>query len=181
MFPVELEWIRRFARETKAPPGKLIDLGSQSKHYRDHHCGGYDLAEIFGREVVNVDIVPYDGVDVVADAADIRWVFGENAMAIVVACNILQYVRDIQKVVSSVHYVLMSGGEAIFIVPFVYNREDTYLVRTSVEDIWIKDRNRVSLEQLKDAALKAGFMVVECGTSDPNGETVSVYLIGRKP
>lgn len=83
-----------------------------------------DLKLIIGSGVtrypaaVHLDIDDFPGVDVVADAHQLP--FRDNSFAGVVCEVVLEHVRDPRQVVAETWRTLKPGGQAFFIVPFLF-------------------------------------------------------------
>jgi len=83
--------------------GVIINLGSGVSSY--------------GGGVINCDICPYKGVDVVCDASAIPV---ENCSAdLIINIALLEHVKDPQKVVDEMLRILKDGGELWCFVPFL--------------------------------------------------------------
>jgi SAM-dependent methyltransferase/uncharacterized protein YbaR (Trm112 family) len=67
---------------------------------------------------VNIDIVPVEGVDLVADAGNLP--FRDGCCSNVACPALLEHVLDPRKVVSEIHRVLEAGGEFQAVVPFCH-------------------------------------------------------------
>jgi SAM-dependent methyltransferase len=159
----ELDWIREFARTTKALSGPVLDLGSQDENYRSKNCGGYKLESIFfPRKVFFSDLVPGRGVDIVCDAEYIDRYLVRGSMSIVVSSNLLQYVESPGRVISAVSKVLHPRGEVIFIVPKVYPGKDDYevLPRHDFAGTKIVDRRRFRTEEVVGMVEDAGMTLL---------------------
>lgn len=82
----------------------ILNIGSGVHRYR--------------RDVINLDIFPYEGVDVVADATALP--FPEDTADAMLCVAMLEHVPNPQKVVDEMLRVLKPGGQAYVFVPFVY-------------------------------------------------------------
>lgn len=69
------------------------------------------------RDIINVDIFPFDEVDMVADAAQLPIESDSVDCAINIA--MLEHVPDPQAVISEMHRVMREGGEFLCFVPFM--------------------------------------------------------------
>src|SRR5262249_52465520 len=97
------------------PPNPIIfDIGSKSAR------GAYAFGTPpQGARVVCVDIDPGEGVDLVADAHDLRMV-QDNSVDCAVCVSTLQHVRYPAKVVKEMHRILRPGGIIYVNVPFIF-------------------------------------------------------------
>lgn len=68
--------------------------------------------------VTNVDIAPYDGVDVVADITTLP--NKDGSVARIVCDQVLEHVLEPERVVAEMYRVLKSGGYAYVSTPFMY-------------------------------------------------------------
>lgn len=84
--------------------GKKLNLGSGPR--------------IIGSDIVNVDLHPYPGVSIVADACAVP--LPDSSIARIVSDNVLEHVRDPQKAVKEMHRLLETGGMAYVATPFLY-------------------------------------------------------------
>lgn len=73
--------------------------------------------KILPDSVVNLDIYPYVGVSVVADAAQIP--FLDNSVDAIVCDNLLEHVKDPGKIVEELYRILKPGGKIFVGVPFI--------------------------------------------------------------
>jgi len=115
------------------PQGALVvDLGSKSA------LGNYVFSTSFGRaKIIGVDIEPFEGVAVVADAHHLPFV--SSSVDCVICVSVLQYVRQPKQVVDEIFRVLRPDGLVYLNVPFVArdapDPEDLY--RFSVSGIQV--------------------------------------------
>ncbi len=72
----------------------------------------------YGKHIKNIDIFPYEGVDIVADAMELP--LADNSVDGVICEYLLEHVPNPQRVVDEIIRVLRPGGEAYIAVPFVY-------------------------------------------------------------
>ena len=72
----------------------------------------------FKGNVLNVDIFPYKGVDVVANAEELP--FATGSVDAVVCESLLEHVPRPQKIVDEMYRVLKPGGKMYIVIPFVY-------------------------------------------------------------
>lgn len=89
---------------SRRDPGDLIvNIGS----------GGWEL----GPEVVNLDVLPYDAVDLCGDVH--RLPFGDGQVDALVCTGVLEHIADPVAAVSQFHRVLRPGGVVLCTVPFL--------------------------------------------------------------
>ncbi len=72
----------------------------------------------YGDSIKNIDIFPYSGVDIVADAMELP--LATNSVDGVICEYLLEHVPNPQRVVDEIIRVLRPNGEAYIAVPFVY-------------------------------------------------------------
>lgn len=72
----------------------------------------------FGSNVLNVDIFPYEGVDVVADAQALP--FEDNSVDGILCEMLIEHVPHPEKVISEIKRVLKPNGSLYLSTPFVY-------------------------------------------------------------
>ncbi|PIR49071.1 hypothetical protein COU80_01515 [Candidatus Peregrinibacteria bacterium CG10_big_fil_rev_8_21_14_0_10_55_24] len=88
------------------PDAIVLNIGSLSKDLKDMH-----------RRMLNLDLVAYPNVDVVADAH--RLPFVDESMDIVLFKNVLEHVRDPLTVMEEIQRVLKPGGLLFIKLPFL--------------------------------------------------------------
>ena len=69
-------------------------------------------------DMVNLDIYPYRGIDVVADAMHMP--YADNAFDGVICECLLEHVPEPERIVQEILRVLKPGGRAFIVVPFLY-------------------------------------------------------------
>jgi SAM-dependent methyltransferase len=116
------------------PDAVLLNIGSGVHRYRD--------------TMVNLDVYPYEGVDVLADASALP--FPDGTFDGVLCEALLEHVRDPQAVIREMLRVLKVGGRALSSVPFVYPfhacPNDFYRWSVSgAKELW-KEADIVSIE-----------------------------------
>ncbi len=95
---------RRFlARYVRGRPGVFVNVGSGNT--------------ILDPRVINFDASPYDGVDIVCDAADLP--LEDASVDVVLDVSVLEHVPDPARVVAEIRRVLRPGGRVYTDVPFV--------------------------------------------------------------
>ena len=73
---------------------------------------------VIGSEVENIDMHPYSGVSIVADAANIPLPAG--SVARIISDNVLEHVKNPQAAVAEMHRLLEPSGLAYIATPFLY-------------------------------------------------------------
>ncbi len=94
------KFLARFPRA-----GKTVNLGSGPRVYAEDG-------------MANIDIHPYPGVDLVADATAVP--LPDGSVARIVSDNVLEHVAQPQTVVAEMYRLLESGGLAYVATPFMY-------------------------------------------------------------
>ncbi|HBM45773.1 MAG: Methylase involved in ubiquinone/menaquinone biosynthesis [Parcubacteria group bacterium GW2011_GWF2_38_76] len=84
--------------------GKVLNIGSGPRR--------------IASGVINMDIEKYEGVDIVGDATNMP--FDDNTISAVICDNVLEHVKDPQKVAGEINRVLNVGGVAYISTPFIY-------------------------------------------------------------
>ncbi len=90
--------------EASCPPGKLLDIGGGSAHFKDYRP-----------EVVSLDILPFPGIDVVADAHDMPFERGEFSG--IVMLDVLHHLQRPVVFMREAARVLKPGGRLAMIEP----------------------------------------------------------------
>ena len=85
--------------------GKTLNLGSGPRVYKKH-------------DVMNIDIHPYPGVELLADVCAVP--FPDASVARIVSDNVLEHVATPQKAVAEMYRLLETGGLAYISTPFLY-------------------------------------------------------------
>jgi SAM-dependent methyltransferase len=86
------------------PPGRVLDIGSGTAHIKD-----------FRTDVVSTDILPFPGIDVVADAH--RLPFPDQTFAGVVMLDVLHHLERPIEFLKETSRVLKPGGRLAMIEP----------------------------------------------------------------
>jgi SAM-dependent methyltransferase len=94
---------RFLAEHVRGRPGVFLNLGSGNT--------------LLDPRVVNVDITPYDSVDVLCDVTELP--LADGAVDGVLAISVLEHVQDPERVVAEIARVLRPGGWVYTDVPFV--------------------------------------------------------------
>jgi len=74
-------------------------------------------------EVVNLDIAPFQNVDIVADVQDLP--FKDNSIDMIIAESLLEHVEDAPKAIAEIQRVLKPGGYVWVKIPFMYPFHDS--------------------------------------------------------
>jgi SAM-dependent methyltransferase len=93
------DFLRKHART-----GKIVNIGSGPRRIR--------------KDIVNVDMTPYEAVDVVGDATHLP--FDSGTVYMIICDNVLEHVVDPSTAVREVERVLAPGGVAYFSTPYLY-------------------------------------------------------------
>ena len=122
----------------KLPRGiMIVDIGSGPRKLRD--------------DVTCVDVFKFDNVDIVADAAQLP--FENLSVDALISDNVLEHVRDPQRVVAEFLRVLKPGALVYIAVPFVYP------FHSSPDDYyrWSEEGLRELLQDFSEQELKIQF------------------------
>jgi len=84
--------------------GKILNIGSGPR--------------VIARDVTNVDMTPYPGVDIIADATTVP--FPDDSAARIISDNVLEHVHHPRQAVSEMYRLLEVGGVAYVATPFLY-------------------------------------------------------------
>ncbi len=99
---IYLDFHRRL--EASCPPGKLLDIGGGSAHFKTYRP-----------EVVALDILPFSGIDVVADAHDMP--FDSAEFSGIVMLDVLHHLKRPVVFLREAARVLKPGGRLAMIEP----------------------------------------------------------------
>ena len=95
---------RKIIREEIKEKNKVaLNLGS----------GNSDL----GQDLLNVDLLPYDNVDIICDIENIP--FKDNSVDYIINIAVLEHVPNPQKVIAEIHRILKPGGKIYCFIPFM--------------------------------------------------------------
>ncbi|WP_415325245.1 class I SAM-dependent methyltransferase [Chryseobacterium sp. MMS23-Vi53] len=104
VYPQPLFDIRKIIKnEIKGKNVVALNLGS----------GSSDL----GEDLLNVDLLPYENVDVICDIENIP--FKDNSVDYIINIAVLEHVPNPQKVISEIHRILKPGGKIYCFIPFM--------------------------------------------------------------
>lgn len=84
--------------------GKTLNIGSGPRK--------------LGPNIINVDIYPYKGVDIIADALSIP--IPDESVSRIISDNVLEHIADPKLAVAEIHRILSPGGYAYICTPFLY-------------------------------------------------------------
>lgn len=71
----------------------------------------------FGDDLLNVDLLPYDNVDVICDIEKLP--FKDNSVDYIINIAVLEHVPNPQKVIAEIHRVMKPGGKIYCFIPFM--------------------------------------------------------------
>lgn len=71
----------------------------------------------FGDGLLNVDLLPYDNVDVICDIENIP--FKDNTVDYIINIAVLEHVPNPQKVISEIHRIMKTGAKLYCFIPFM--------------------------------------------------------------
>lgn len=174
MLPEEARWLHGQLRAlAPADVYPMCDVGSSTHELRavrqpwiDRYVLG--LARERAGRVVHVDIKAAPGVDLVGDLGDRRFVERLRAMGFrsVLCCNLLEHVRDRERICAALRSIVAVGGYVIVTVPrrFPYHEDP------------IDTMFRPTIRHL--AALFPGMTVHAAATVKASAYT---YLLHRRP
>lgn len=94
---------------------KLLDLHGEDNIILNLGSGPGQLRG--RRDIINVDLFPFAGVDIVADATDLP--LENESVDFMINTALLEHVRDPQVLVLEMKRVLVKGGVAFCYVPFI--------------------------------------------------------------
>lgn len=90
--------------EASCPPGRLLDIGGGSAHFKSYRP-----------DVITLDIVPFEGIDVVADAHKLP--FADRTFSGIVMLDVLHHLQHPLVFLREAARVLMPGGRLAMIEP----------------------------------------------------------------
>jgi SAM-dependent methyltransferase len=90
--------------EKACPPGRLLDIGGGSAHFKDYRP-----------EVTSLDILPFPGIDIVADAHEMP--VPDNHFAGIVMIDVLHHLQRPMDFLREARRVLRPGGRLAMIEP----------------------------------------------------------------
>ena len=104
VYPTPLFDVRKIIRnEIKGKNVVALNLGS----------GNSDL----GKDLLNVDLLPYDNVDIICDIENIP--FKDNSVDFIINIAVLEHVPNPQKVIAEIHRILKPSGKLYCFIPFM--------------------------------------------------------------
>ena len=120
-------WIKDIIRDINLPPGaKILNIGSQDEKYLKQQYyikeNIVDTCTDEGYQIVNLDIKPGKGVDIVGDICneEIQMKLQEMKISAIYLFNILEHVTDIGAICSSIEKILPKRGYILFSGPYVF-------------------------------------------------------------
>ncbi len=96
---------------------------SPRKFLKKYHQAGKTLnigsgPRKLGSDIVNVDIYPYKGVDIVADALTIP--VPNGSFSRIISDNVLEHISNPKSAIAEIYRILSPGGYAYICTPFMY-------------------------------------------------------------
>lgn len=118
-------WIKDIIRDLNLPPGaRILNIGCQDEKYLKQQYyikeNIVDTCADEGYQIVNLDIKPGKGVDIVGDicSEEIQMKLQEMKISAIFLFNILEHVTDIGAICSSIEKILPKGGHILFSGPY---------------------------------------------------------------
>lgn len=71
----------------------------------------------FGNDLLNLDLLPYDNVDILCDIENIP--FKDNTVDYIINIAVLEHVPNPQKVISEIHRIMKPGARLYCFIPFM--------------------------------------------------------------
>lgn len=71
----------------------------------------------FGNDLLNVDLLPYQNVDIICDIENIP--FKDNSVDYIINIAVLEHVPNPQRVISEIYRILKPGGKIYCFIPFM--------------------------------------------------------------
>ncbi len=71
----------------------------------------------FGESLLNVDLLPYQNVDIICDIENIP--FKDNSVDFIINIAVLEHVPNPQKVITEINRILKPGGKIYCFIPFM--------------------------------------------------------------
>lgn len=111
-------------RKLPSVDGPVLEIGA--KEYQQFTCS---FRGFYPTEYVGVDLEPGGGVDVVADLSESTAGLEEGKFALVIACSVLEHVKNPKAMAESMQRLVRPGGSIFISVPWVWryhNYPDDY-------------------------------------------------------
>ncbi len=71
----------------------------------------------YGSELLNVDLLPYENVNIICDIENIP--FKDNTVDYIINIAVLEHVPNPQKVIAEIHRIMKPGGKLYCFIPFM--------------------------------------------------------------
>jgi 2-polyprenyl-3-methyl-5-hydroxy-6-metoxy-1,4-benzoquinol methylase len=122
MFFKESEWVRKALIEIGIQNQSILDIGAASEDYRrtkQKYIGElYDFVAQQGGKIVTLDIDKESKPDILADITNDKLLIEiENRFDVVIACNLLEHVENIDNAIKNILGMVKNGGFLIVTVP----------------------------------------------------------------
>jgi len=88
----------------------------------------------------NIDRMPAPGVDLVLDLESFRFPYADDSVSCILACHVLEHIRDLMPMMEECHRVLKPGARLIAVTPHMGSDdawEDPTHVRAFSERSWM--------------------------------------------
>lgn len=102
-YPSRYFFLKKMMKETKDSGKIIVNLGSGYSDLRD--------------DIINVDLIPYDPVDVVCDITKLPFI--DNSVDYILNIAVLEHVPNPQAVISEMYRILKPGGKLLCEIPFM--------------------------------------------------------------
>lgn len=102
VYPSMMFRLKKFLKNT-SDDSVILNLGSGNSHY--------------GNQIINVDLLPYEHVDVVCDLS--RLPFKDQSVDAIVNIAVLEHVPYPEKAIAEMHRVLKKNGKIFSFIPFI--------------------------------------------------------------
>jgi SAM-dependent methyltransferase len=102
-------------RKLPSVEGPVLEIGAKEYQQFTQSFRGF-----YPNEYVGVDLEPGDGVDVVADLSESLGGLEEGKYGLVIACSVLEHVRNPRAMADNLVKLLRPGGAVFISVPWVW-------------------------------------------------------------
>ena len=154
--------------------GAILDIGAKESCYS-------------GNNAIKLDIAPYKGVNVVADAHNLP--FKDNSFDNVMLIEVLEHLKAPAKAVSEMHRILDKKGKLVLAVPFMYPfHPDPYDYQRFTKqglEVLLQDFSNIRIIGLGNFIALLGmyfeFLIERCIPSFSRIINIFIYLDKRMP